>query len=52
MDNINKRFGQPTVSIGTLSNVDREDPIAFAHIPGVYNKKYLGDHVTNKNVRE
>ena len=42
MDNINKRFGQHTVSIGTLSNADREDPIAFAHIPGVNNKEYLG----------
>lgn len=27
MDNINKRFGQHTVSIGTLSNADREGPI-------------------------
>ncbi|MBN8523687.1 MAG: DNA-directed DNA polymerase [Rickettsiales bacterium] len=42
MDNINKRFGQHTVSIGALSNADREDPIAFAHIPGVNNKEYLG----------
>ena len=42
MDNINKRFGQHTVSIGTLSNADREGPIAFAHIPGVNNKEYLG----------
>jgi DNA polymerase-4 len=41
MDNINKRFGPHTVSIGTLSNADREDPIAFAHIPGVNNKEYL-----------
>ncbi|MBN8523717.1 MAG: DNA-directed DNA polymerase [Rickettsiales bacterium] len=42
MDNINKRFGQHTVNIGTLSNADREDPIAFAHIPGANNKEYLG----------
>ena len=41
MDNINKRFGQHTVSIGTLSHADGEDPIAFAHIPGVNNKEYL-----------
>jgi len=34
MDNINNKYGKSVINLGIRSAV-KEDPIAFAHIPGV-----------------
>ena len=34
MDNINSKYGKSVINLGIRSAV-KEDPIAFAHIPGV-----------------
>ena len=40
MDNINNKYGKSVINLGIRSAV-KEDPIAFAHIPGVKAKEYL-----------
>ena len=41
MDKINNRFGSNIISLG-MSSTEAQEPIAFAHIPGVNTKEYLG----------
>ena len=40
MDNINNKYGGTIINLGICPRV-KEDPIAFAHIPGVKAKEYL-----------
>ena len=40
MDNINNKYGKAIINLGICPTV-KEDPIAFAHIPGVKAKEYL-----------
>jgi hypothetical protein len=40
MDNINNKYGKSVINLGICPTV-KEDPIAFAHIPGVKAKEYL-----------
>lgn len=41
MDKINNRFGSNIISLG-MPSTEAHEPIAFAHIPGVNTKEYLG----------
>lgn len=41
MDKINNRFGSNIISLG-MPSTEAQEPIAFAHIPGVNTKEYLG----------
>ena len=41
MDKINNRFGSNIISLG-MPPTETHEPIAFAHIPGVNTKEYLG----------